>query len=61
MARVRLPPPRPCSSSCATTRAFPDPLLRAWVWHDLEEFGDLEHLLPPLVPRLAPDVPASAS
>jgi hypothetical protein len=60
MARVPLPPPRPCSSSCATTRAFPD-LLRAWVWHDLEEFGDLEHLLPPLVPRLAPDVPASAS
>jgi hypothetical protein len=34
-------------------------------WHvsvrNIEEVGHLEHLLPPLVPRLALDVPASAS
>jgi hypothetical protein len=44
-----------------TTRVFPDPLLRAWMRHNVEEVGQLEHLLPPLVPHPLPDVPASAS
>ncbi len=28
------------------TRVFPDPMVRAWVVHNIEEVGHLEHLLP---------------
>jgi hypothetical protein len=27
---------------------FPDPMVRAWVRHNIEEVGQLEHLLPGL-------------
>jgi hypothetical protein len=32
----------------ALTRRFPDHMLRAWVRHNIEEVGQLEHLLPAL-------------
>jgi hypothetical protein len=40
-----------------TSRVFPEPLLRAWVVHNIEEVGILEHLLPELRVQLQP-VPA---
>ena len=40
-----------------TSRVFPEPLLRAWVVHNIEEVGILEHLLPELRAQLQP-VPA---
>ena len=33
-----------------TSRVFPEPMARAWVVHNVEEVGVLEHLLPGLVP-----------
>jgi hypothetical protein len=30
-------------------RRFPDPMVRAWVRHNIEEVGQLEHLLPELL------------
>jgi len=32
-----------------TTRVFPEPLLRAWLVHNIEEVGYLEHLLPEVI------------
>jgi len=40
-----------------SSRVFPEPLLRAWVVHNIEEVGILEHLLPDLLAQLQP-VPA---
>lgn len=31
-------------------RRFPDDMVRAWVKHNIEEVGQLEHLLPQLLP-----------
>jgi hypothetical protein len=39
-----------------TTQVFPESLLRAWVRHNIEEVGYLEHLLPEVV-RRRPDAP----
>ena len=33
------------------TRMFPDAMLRAWVVHNIEEVGHLEHLLPAVLPQ----------
>jgi hypothetical protein len=33
-----------------TSRVFPEPMARAWIAHNVEEVGVLEHLLPDLVP-----------
>jgi hypothetical protein len=41
-----------------TTRVFPEPLLRAWLVHNIEEVGHLEHLLPEVL-RQRPDAPRS--
>ena len=38
-----------------TTRLFPEPLLRAWLVHNIEEVGYLEHLLPDVIAQ-RPDV-----
>ena len=37
-----------------TSRVFPEPMARAWIVHNVEEVGVLEHLLPDLVPDLVP-------
>jgi hypothetical protein len=36
-----------------TTRVFPEPLLRAWLVHNIEEVGHLEHLLPAVLAQRA--------
>ena len=33
-----------------TSRVFPEPMARAWIVHNVEEVGVLEHLLPEIVP-----------
>lgn len=38
-----------------TTRVFPEPLLRAWLVHNVQEVGYLEHLLPEVLAQ-HPDV-----
>jgi hypothetical protein len=43
-----------------TTRAFPEPMLRAWLVHNIEEVGHLEHLLPEVISQ-RPDVLRSLS
>jgi hypothetical protein len=40
-------------------RVFPEPLLRAWVVHNVEEVGLLEHILPPLYAEQAAPVTAA--
>jgi hypothetical protein len=40
-------------------RVFPDPLLRAWIVHNVEEVGLLEHILPPLYAEQAAPVAAA--
>jgi len=34
----------------AVTRRFPDHMVRAWIRHNIEEVGQLEFLLPDLLP-----------
>ncbi len=36
-------------------RRFPDDMVRAWIRHNIEEVGQLEHLLPQLGTRSGPD------
>ena len=43
------------------TRLFPDAMLRAWVVHNIEEVGHLEHLLPAVLPQHSSRATASAS
>ena len=45
-ARSRLMAP---ANKYLTTRVFPEPLLRAWLVHNIEEVGYLEHLLPEVI------------
>ena len=53
-ARARLSAP---VNRYLTSRVFPESLLRAWVVHNIEEVGILEHLLPEQRAQLQP-VPA---
>lgn len=41
-----------------TTKIFPEPMARAWLVHNIEEVGVLEHLLPPLISQRPPGVSA---
>jgi hypothetical protein len=44
-----------------TRRVFPEPLLRAWVAHNIEEVGYLEHLLPDVLAQREAQTPAGGA
>ena len=49
-SRAALPEPRPPVNRYLTSWVFPEPMARAWIVHNVEEVGVLEHLLPDIVP-----------
>jgi hypothetical protein len=52
LTRMTIGSPRPLGrlvlNRVARHRAFPDPRIRAWIRHHIEEIGNLEHFLPAL-------------